>query len=151
MVIKVKKENWKLYLIIAIIICLGAFLVYRLAFVEGKNDPVKNITIHELETKINNKETFMLVITQTGCSHCEQYLPELSRTLSQHDLTAYELNITNLEPEDKMILSKYATFSGTPTTIFFTGGIEKTTLNRIIGYASQSKIEERLKSLGYID
>lgn len=145
-----KIKNWKLYLIIAIVVCIGALLVYRLAFVEGKNDTVKNITIQELEKKINNKETFMLVLTQTGCSHCEQYLPELSRTLSLHNLVAYELNITNLDDEGKKTLSQYANFSGTPTTIFFTDGVEKTTLNRIIGYASQSKIEERLKSLGYI-
>ena len=150
---KNRMKNILLYLVITILIIGGILLDYKLAF-KNKNDNESNvvsITVSDLETKINNKETFVLVISQTGCSHCEQYLPELDRTLKEIDFTAYELNITGLSKEEGTTLNKYVNFSGTPTTIFFHEGEEATTLNRIIGYASKTKIIERLKSLGYID
>ena len=153
MVIKMKNKtrNIILFLVIAIVVATGVFLVYKLAFTEQKESKLVNISVTELENKINNKETFILVISQTGCSHCEQYLPELDRTLNEINKEAYVLNITGLNSENTTTLAKYANFSGTPTTIFFNEGIQKTTLNRIVGYASKSKIIERLKSLGYID
>lgn len=145
------KKNWYLYLIILLVICFGAFLVYKFAFSEKISDTkLIDIKMTDLEAKIENRESFILVISQTGCSHCEQYLPELDRTLKEINLEANVLNITNLNTEEKITLSKYANFSGTPTTLFFTDGEEKTSLNRIIGYASKAKIKERLSSLGYI-
>ena len=146
-----KKKSILLLGISLIVVLLGAFLVYKLAFVHSEESKLIDIKVSDLETKVNNKDDFVLVISQTGCSHCEQYLPELERTLKAVNFNAYVLNITGISSEDAQTLSKYANFSGTPTTIFFNEGVEKTTLNRIIGYASQAKITERLKSLGYID
>ncbi len=134
-----------------IVVLIGGFLVYKLAFGDTKETKIIPLTVSELEQKINNKDTFMLVISQTGCSHCEQYLPELDRALSEVNLNAYELNITGLNETNTNTLAKYVSYSGTPTTIFFTNGVEKTTLNRIIGYTSKAKILERLKSLGFVD
>lgn len=143
-------SNFKLYMIIAIVVLVGVFLVYKLAFGEDKNSSLVNITTTELESKIENKDTFILVLSQTGCSHCEQYLPELDRTLKEYDIKAYVLNISEASEADSKKLIQYVNFSGTPTTVFFTEGVEKTTLNRFVGYASKTKIVERLKSLGYI-
>lgn len=152
MVIKMKNRNsnFKLYLVIIAVILLGVFLVYKLAFSDSENTNIINIKVSDLETKIENKETFILVISQTGCSHCEQYLPELNRTLADYDLDAFVLNISGLDKENTQTLANYVNFSGTPTTIFFIDGEEKTTLNRLVGYASKTKIIDRLESLGYI-
>ncbi len=149
---KNKNRNIYLYSLIIIVILLGAFLIYKLAFAQ-KNTGTRllNIQVSELEEKINAQENFVLVISQTGCSHCEQYLPELDRALQEVNFNAYVLNITGLDKTNSDTLAKYVNFSGTPTTIFFHEGIEKTTLNRIVGYASKTKIIERLKSLGYVD
>lgn len=152
MVIKMEKGKYKfiLYVISAIIILAGAFLAYKLNFKEEKYSSLININVSELEKKINNKDTFILVLSQTGCSHCEQYLPELNRTLEENDIKAYVLNITDVNEDDSKKLAQHVNFSGTPTTAFFIEGAEKTTLNRFVGYASKTKIVERLKSLGYI-
>lgn len=136
-------------ILIAILVISGIFLLYN--FVFKKETKLVNINVYELENKVNNKENFVLVISQTGCSHCEQYLPELDKALQEVNLNAYVLNISNLTKEDASTLSKYANFSGTPTTIFFHDGTETTTLNRIVGYASKTKIKEKLKSLGYVN
>ena len=66
-------------------------------------------------------------------------------------MNAFVLNVSELSDKDSKTLSKYVNFSGTPTTVFMQDGEEKTTLNRIVGYASKNKIVERLESLGYID
>lgn len=144
------KNNTKLYIIIGIIVLVGVFLVYKLAFTNDENNLI-NISVNDLETKVNEKETFILVISQTGCSHCKQYLPELDRTLGEYDMEAYVINVSELSDKENKTLAEYVNFSGTPTTIFMQSGEEKTTLNRIVGYAPKNKIVERLKSLGYID
>lgn len=147
---KNKKYKIVLFLLIAIIILGGAFLVYKFAFSKSSNTSLVDIKVSDLESKIENKDTFILVLSQTGCSHCEQYLPELDRTLLEYDLNAYVLNITNISEDDSKKLAQIVNFSGTPTTVFFTEGQEKTALNRFVGYASKTKIVERLESLGYI-
>lgn len=151
MVKKMKNKNLILYILIAIIVVIGILLVYKLAFKTNENTNLVDITVNELENKITNKETFILVISQTGCSHCEQYLPELNRTLKEVNLNAYVINLSKLSSEEATTLNKYVNVSGTPTTVFFHEGEEATTLNRISGYAPKVKIKERLKSLGYID
>jgi thioredoxin-related protein len=146
-------RNLILIIAIILVVALGAFLVYKMAFntSDDEENSVISIGISDLEEKINNKETFILVITQTDCSHCKQYLPELRKTLKKYNIVAYDLDIKKLDSDGTSTLAKYVTFQGTPTTIFFTDGEEKTTLNRIVGYAAESKIVERLKSLGYIE
>ncbi len=142
---KHKKIILILFLVL-ILIGLGVFLFYNY----NQYKYVKAVTYTELEEKINNQEDFVLVITQSGCSHCKQYLPELNRALKEVNFVAYELNIRKLTKEETTALTKYVSFSGTPTTVFFKEGKETTTLNRIIGYADKSKVIEKLKTLGYI-
>lgn len=144
---KHKKIILLLIILIVLMIVIGIFLIPR----NKEESKLISVSVNELETKMNNQETFILVISQTGCSHCQQYLPELDRTLKDLDLNAYVLNISNINEEENTTLNKYVHFSGTPTTIFITEGTEATTLNRIVGYASKTKIMERLKSLGYTD
>lgn len=146
-----KNKNIILYGIVALVVLFGIFLVYTLAFKKDAYSNLISIGIQELQEKIDNKERFVLVVTQTGCSHCEQYLPELNRTLKEIDYKAYTLNISNLSEEEHSTLTRYANFSGTPTTMFFIDGEETTTLNRIVGYATKDKIKDKLQSLGYVD
>ena len=144
-------KNKKIWIILGIVLILvgGCFLTYKL--LNKKYSNIQSITVSELEQKINNKDSFVLVLSQTGCSHCKQYLPELNRTLKDIQFMAYELNITNISEEEQNTLNKIVNFSGTPTTVFYRDGVESTTLNRINGYANGTKVLERLKSLGYID
>lgn len=146
---KNKKRNLLCGIVFSLTFLFGFILVYNL--VAKKEEKLIEITVPILESKIENKDTFVLVISQTGCSHCQQYLPELEKTLKEVNLNAFVLNVSNITSEEGTTLNKYVNFSGTPTTLFFTNGVETTSLNRIVGYASKTKIKERLKSLGYID
>ena len=108
MVIIMKNKIGILWFIIAAFVAIGIFLVYAFIIKDTTAESkLININVSELESKINNEETFMLVISQTGCSHCEQYLPELDRTLQEVNLNAYILNITGLDSENASTLNKY--------------------------------------------
>ena len=108
------------------------------------------LTYDELSEKINNKETFILVITQTDCSHCADYKPVFEKVLLDYDLKAYEINQKKLSESEHAKLKEIANISGTPTTVFIVNGEERQTSDRIIGSKPESEIVSRLKAMGYI-
>ena len=128
---------------------------------ETKSDYLVNLTLDELEKKVADKESFILVITQTDCAHCKQYKPILIDVLEEYKITAYEFDQQTLAHEENGNLvydqeqlgrlKAIANVSGTPTTIFIEKGEEKSTTNRIIGSAERKKIINRFKSMGYIE
>ena len=142
--IKLKKT----YLIIVgiiLTILLGTILYFTL---KPKENNLIEIDGTELLKKLENKETFILVFTQTGCVHCSEYKPILNRLLTENNINAYELNTTKLKEEDTEIkneIEKLFNISGTPTTIFINEGSEKTTINRIVGTTAYSNLKQKLK------
>lgn len=148
---KDKKRNLVLFGVVTLIVVVGSVLIYTLSLKKEDTTQLISISVIDLENKVNQKESFVLVLSQTGCPHCEQYLPELDKALKEVNLNAYVINISDLDKENATKLNTYANVSGTPTTLFFHEGLETTSLNRISGYAPKAKIIERLKSLGYID
>ena len=146
-----KKKN----IILGVLVCILVILVCTLLLVIGKKyNPSKSeyeSVLNGLKEKIDNKEKFVLVITQTGCSHCMAYLPVLDEIGKDYKLTFYDINMTNLSDEEKTEFNKLVRISGTPTTIFYTDGEEKTTTSRLVGEKTKEKIINRLKSEGYIN
>ena len=91
------KKKFKFFLISIFIIFLTGC---------GNNtSTITDISYSELEKMINNKESFILEIVQTGCSHCEEFSPRFKAILKTHDLTAYSLNLYNLNEEAGRIIS----------------------------------------------
>lgn len=146
----------KVIIILISILLLGGF-VTLLVLNLNKNKPNEEykyyheINYQEFTKKINNKDSFVLVIHQTGCSHCINYLPIVKEVTNDYKVDIYSINTAELSEKDNMSFNNDIHFTGTPTTIFITDGEEKTSLNRIVGEASSKKIVERLKSLGFID
>lgn len=145
-----KKKN----IILGVLICILIILICTLLYIIGKKSDFKSIediNLPTLKAKIDNKEKFVLVITQTGCSHCMAYLPILEEIGEDYKLTFYDLNMTNLSDEEKVEFNKLVRISGTPTTIFYTDGEEQSTTTRLVGEKTKDKIINRLKSEGYIN
>lgn len=118
--------------------------------VTEESSNLKEIYFEELQEKINNKESFILVVAQTTCSHCAEYRPIISSVLDEYNIVAYEIESDKLTTAQKGLMNDIANISGTPTTIFIEDGIEKTTTNRIVGPANKSKLISRFKAMGYI-
>ena len=134
-----KKKN----IILGVLICILIILVCVLLFIIGKKSDFKSIEDIDLATlkaKIDNKEKFVLVVTQTGCSHCMAYLPVLEEVGEEYKLTFYDINMTNLSDDEKTEFNKLVRISGTPTTIFYTNGEEESTTARLVGEKTKDKI-----------
>ena len=154
MVIKMKKKLL-IFLGIAIAISAIAAIIYA-SFVLNKQEEIESsylieLTYDELAKKVENKETFILVYTQTTCSHCAEYKPILKRTLAKQELYAYEIILDKLTKEEKGKLNDIANVSGTPTTVFIKNGAEISTSSRLVGIQQEQKLISRFKALGYIE
>ena len=115
---------------------------------------LQELSLKELYNKVENKETFILEISQDGCSHCAAFNPVFKKVLEEHKVTAYYLNTSKMsETEYYNFLENFNDNEslGTPTVIFISNGHEKTTMSRIIGEASEKEIIRKLKQNDYIE
>ncbi len=152
-----KNNNSKKMIIILIVVIsllsIGGLLYASIALNSEKKDAdkyLKEIDYKELKEKVDKKESFILVVTRTDCSHCEAFKPKLKEVLKSNKIIAYEIPTDKLSEDDAKEFKKDYNVLGTPTTIFLKNGEETTVSNRLIGDVSKSKIKERLKSLNYI-
>lgn len=132
--------------IIFLVILVG---VLFLTGCKNNLNTVKEIDFTTLQNKIKNKETFILGIIQTGCSHCEEFSPRFRTVLGDYDLTGYSINLSNLTEEEKNKLYEITKVSGTPTVCFFKKGNEEV-MNKIVGAVSNKEIYNKLKDAKYI-
>ena len=146
-----KKKTYLIILIILLILLFVSLGVLYIRKKEEENTLVYEINMQQLEEKINNKDTFILVMTQTGCVPCQRYLPTIKKVSREYGVTFYVLNRAKLSKEEYNRLNDIANISGTPSTIFIVDGEEKTTLNRLTGSIEKSRLVEKLISEGYIN
>ncbi len=151
------KMKKKLLIFLGIALSLGAIgaIVYASITLnkqqELEDSYLIELSYDELVKKIENKDSFVLVYTQTTCSHCIEYKPILKKTLYKNKLYGYEIVIDKLNTEEKAKLKDIANVSGTPTTIFIKDGVEISTSSRLTGIQSEDKLTNRFKYLGYIE
>lgn len=146
LVIVMKKKI--IFIAIILIAILGVlFLIFKK---DNNSKYLINLSANELKEKIDNKDSFILLISRTGCSHCAEYLPVFTKVLDDNKVTAYDVDLADFSKEERSYLNDIANVSGTPTTIFIEKGEEKSTINRIVGTASRKDITDRLKTMNYI-
>ncbi|MBE6149352.1 MAG: thioredoxin family protein [Firmicutes bacterium] len=108
------------------------------------------LSFDDLQLKLNDKDTFVLVIGSDTCSACAKYKTTMESVIKENKLDIYYLDLDSLtEEEYSKIYSKYV-ITSTPTTIFIKDGLETSTYDRIAGAAGYSDIIENLKKHGYI-
>lgn len=132
---------------ICILILIGSLVADRII----TNSYLKQLKYDEVMEKIQNKESFILVVSQTTCSHCKEYKPLFKKILKKNKLTAYYIEYDLLSKEEKKEFVKYINFDSTPVTVFLKNGEESTTANRIVGAREEEYIIGKLKSNGYIE
>jgi len=140
--------------IMAVVIAAIGLMIYASVTLnkeeENLDQYLVELTIDELQEKINNKDSFILVISQTTCSHCAEYKPRLKKILQEYNIVGYYIEKDTLNEDEESKLSAIASISGTPTTIFIENGEEVSTSSRISGARDNDAIISRLKAMGYI-
>ncbi len=139
----------------ALIIFAVASMIYAGIVLNGKekeeNKYLVELKMDQLREKIKNKESFILLISQTTCSHCAEFKPRFKKVLAENKVTAYYIEKDLLNESEENELKTIANITGTPTTIFIVDGEEANTAYRISGSgADEQKIKDRLIAMNYI-
>ena len=140
------KKNAIILGIVCLVILIGAFTLDRLL----SKSYLKEIKYSEVIEKVDNKESFILLLSQTTCTHCMDFKPKLKNVANKYKITVYYLETDLLSEEEENILKEHFSFRGTPQTLFVVDGEEKTAATRIDGDVSEDKIISKFKSNGYI-
>ena len=131
-------------------ICLVILVGAVIADLVLSKSYLKEIKYAELITKIEKRESLVVLFSQTTCTHCMDFKPKLERVANKYKIKIYYLETDLLDEETSKELKTKFSFSGTPTTVFITNGEEKTAATRINGDVSEEKIVSKLKSNGFI-
>lgn len=116
----------------------------------NKNSTYTQINYNELQSKLENKESFVFVIGQSGCSACAMYKETMEEVIKDKKVEIFYLGLDTLNDEEySKIYSKYV-ITGTPTTLFIKDGVETSTYDRLKGSADYSTVVENLKKHGFI-
>ena len=143
---KKKKYIFIIPIVIIVLVFLGVF-IYNNYIKSG----LTKLTVNEVVDKVNNKESFVLCISQTECTHCQAYKPKLKNISRKYNIEIFYIDIDKYDNDEKNKFRNYVPFDGsTPVTAFIINGEETTTSNRIIGNVSSKKIIERLQKNGFI-
>lgn len=107
----------------------------------------ENIDYDTFMKKIENKESFVLLVWQTGCEYCEMFEPTLNKVIKEHEVKIYGINLRELEQEQGQIVTNKTLTKGTPALVYFKDGKNELKLN---GRQSEEKVINFLKRINYI-
>lgn len=109
------------------------------------------IDYEQYKTMIKNKDSFILFIGSSECSHCISYKKTLNKVIKEYDVDVKYLDLSKMSDKENNEFKSQISFTGTPTTIFVEKGEEKSHYNRIVGDQSYEKIVDKFKDNGYIE
>ena len=145
-----KEKKNIIYIAIILAIILIAFLII-ININNKKTDSLISLTYQQLQEKIDKKDDFILVVSQSTCSHCATYKPKLKIIAQDYNLDIYYIDY-DLEKDNikKEFLENYDLDGSTPTTMFIKNGKQTNMFDRIEGDVSKEKAIEKFKKLGFI-
>ena len=73
-------------------------LIFTILLLTGCNDNkyLKEISLDELYTKTENKETFILEIMRTDCSACINFEPKITKVFNDYKIEVKYINTDDL-------------------------------------------------------
>ena len=72
--------------LVILVVALGADLILSRSY-------LKEIKYNEVINKIEKKESFVLLFSQTTCTHCMDFKPKLERVANKYKLDIYYLQL----------------------------------------------------------
>lgn len=145
------KKNTIIVIIVALILIVGIYLIGFTNLIKENNNPDKyeDISYDEFIEMKDNDESFVVLVYQTGCSHCEALEPVLNKVIKKHDLMVYAVNLTDLDDETYNKFYKKTFVSGTPTIVYFEDG--QLQANKLVGDKNSDELVNYFEEIGYIE
>lgn len=113
------------------------------------NSYFKNISLKNLDKKLDDKETFILYLTDE--EEGKTLKNTLEKVVNKNKLNSYYLNTNKLNDNDLKSLKEIFMFDETNLILFIKNGKEETVLSRVNDiYMSENNLEQELKAQGFI-
>ena len=144
------KINKKILIVISIIILLVVAILYFFGYFDKKNYCTE-ISLEQLEDKINNKDTFILFIGSTNCSHCKDFQPTLNQIIKDYDLTIYYINVYKLNSDQNTKLLSLINYGSSTPQLYFIENGGYSQYNKLSGARSYKEVLSKLQKNGYVE
>lgn len=120
-----KKFTWICVILSALLIS-GCSSTYERDDNPGK---VEKITVAEMQKKIDDKDTFAVVFTQTSCVHCQKFMAMLDTYLLNHNVTLYDVVLDQDPNKDwegnlEIIRTTFPGMDETPSLFYVKDGVK---------------------------
>lgn len=91
---------------------------------------VEKITVEQMQEKIENKDTFVLVFTQSWCEHCKLFKEMLDEYLPTHNVIVYDVvldedPIESQEEKLAIIRETFPKMNATPELYYVKDGVKE--------------------------
>ncbi len=145
-----KNKSNIFYIILIIAIILIAFILIATLGNTNKANLI-NLTYKQVEEKIANKDSFILVISQSTCTHCATYKPKLEKISKDYEIDIFDIDydLENKEVQ-KEFLEEFNLDGSTPITIFIKDGKQTNLFDRLEGDLPENQVIEKFKEMGFI-
>jgi len=104
---------------------------------------INELTYSELKGKIDNDDSFTLLIASSSCSHCVRYEPIVKEVLQKQKKSIYKVNINGWSDNEIDGLKEIFNYVGTPTIVVFKNG---NVLTNLIGYREKDYFDTWAKT-----
>lgn len=134
-----------------ILIYCVLFLCLIVTGCSPKLEEYTKISYDDFKKKIENKESFPLVVGSSECSACANYEITMQRFIRDYQVEVFIIDLTELDEEEYNELKTSISFTATPTTVFYEDGELTSYYNRINGSVTKNVIKDYFKNNGYIE
>ncbi len=130
-----EKKKRKIFVAVFSVLCclaIGAIATIWSTVGSGQKQEVEPgeitpITFEEVQDKMDSKETFTLIITQSDCMHCQDFYDMMGNDLPKHSIELFDLNIDRETPEEEEQIKKeiqeiFLGYVGTPNMFYIEKG-----------------------------
>lgn len=145
------KNNNKVFIgiIILFIIIVASLLIINI--LNPKKGNLIALNYKQVQSKIKNKDSFILIASASTCSHCAEYKPKLIKIAKEYKINIYYIDYDLESSKDqKEFLNNNKLNGSTPITLFIQNGKQTSIFDRLEGDVSKEKVVEKLKKLGFI-
>lgn len=129
------------------LLIIGIIFITGCGITTSKYSKPISLTYDKYNEKLENKESFAMLIWRTGCTHCEEFEPKLNKVIKKYDLEVYSINTSDLSDGEYAKLKNKTFVTGTPTLVVFEKGKYHT---RLVGDKDEDVLINFLKENNYI-
>ena len=152
-----KKNDILLIVGLVVVVVVGFFVMNAHSVKEEKNyvlplsllgEPgLHLLSYQEYQQKIDNDESFVVILSRESCSHCQNFLPVAKQFAEEKQYPMYYIDTDTFSEEDWKSFEKSNSFLkknsgnwGTPTTIVLAG-------NEAVDYIEGETTTDKLQEL----